>query len=759
MGIFTRIAVIAMAILCLAACERTAESLATPEPVTLSNVGSNTCASCHDAQFRDWQSSHHALAMQEANGDTVLGDFSAVQFEYFDTTSTFLRQNDQFIVRTQNAAGELQDFPVKYTFGVTPLQQYLIELPRGHVQALSIAWDDRSVDEGGQRWFHLYPDELIAHDDELHWTGRTQNWNYQCAECHSTELEKNYNLESDSFATDWSEINVGCEGCHGPGSRHVQQAQSGTLGSRAGFVIDLDDAGRAVWEINPATGIAERSEFRTRPPVQPEACGRCHSRRSNITPEYEFGKSLLDTHAVSLLDQGLYYPDGQISEEVYVYGSFLQSRMYQAGVSCSDCHNPHSGELKTGGQPSNVCSTCHAPDTFATTAHHKHELDAVECVDCHMASKTYMGVDDRRDHSFRIPRPDLTSATGSPNACNGCHVEQDADWADAAITRWFGDDRPGHYGPAIHAAREGVVRANEQLLQVIGNEEFPGIVRGTALSELRGPYSPEVASAIQAGIASPDPLVRIGALRSLPALQPELRAQWGGPLLADPIRAVRIEAVRVLSSARSVLHLQYGAAFREAETELISSLQANSEHPTSHTNLGNHYITAGDFSAAEAVFRTGLRLDSRAVGSRVNLADLYRQQGRDDDAEALIREGLELNADDAGLRHSLGLLLVRSDRSDEALTELEAAAGLQPDNPRFAFVYGVALNSLGRQDEAVAVLTGAAERFPADFDIHWGLATMLRDMGRTEEATVIAEAMVERYPGVSSIVNLLISLR
>ncbi len=726
-----------------------------PDPAPLTFTGSESCRECHAPQFELWQQSHHALAMQEATPDTVLGDFSGVDFQYFDVNSSFFTRDGNYLVRTDNADGELEEFAVKYTFGVTPLQQYLVEMPNGHVQALPVAWDTRSSADGGQRWYHLYPDEFITHEDPLHWTGRDQNWNYMCAECHSTDLQKNYSLEDDSFATTWKEINVGCEACHGPGSRHVTRARSGS--GTTGLTVDLDDSGRAVWQMNTTTGIAERSEVVMRQPQQPEACGRCHARRSLGASEYEFGKPLHDTHSPSLLDEYLYYPDGQILDEVYVYGSFLQSRMYQAGVSCSDCHDPHSARLKTNGAASEICATCHLPAKFASADHHHHEA-AVECVDCHMTSRVYMGVDERRDHSFRIPRPDLALSTDSPNACNQCHDDRDAAWALDAVERWYGDDRAPHYAVAIHAARTGSPSANAQLISAIGNDAYPGIARATALSLLRQPYSGEIVTEIRRSLSNPDSLIRVAALSALSGAAPELITEWAAHLLTDPVRLVRIEAARVVSPLQAALPSGHLPAFRLANEERIAAQHAIAERPEAHMNLGNVYTEAVDVARAEAEFRLALRLEPRAAAARVNLAQLYTDSGRGDDAEQVLREGLALNADEAVLHHSLGLLLVRAGQPDAALAELEAAARLQPEESRFIYVYAVALNSLGRSDDAIALLQEATGRFQTDFAMHWALATILRDQGRTEEAREVATTLSERYPQMPDVQNLLQSL-
>jgi len=716
-------------------------------------VGANACADCHAEQFEAWSGSHHAMAMQEAVEDTVLGDFSDSEFEHLGVTSRFSRGGDRFRVRTDNADGELQDFEIKYTFGITPLQQYLVEFPRGRLQTLATTWDSRPSEEGGQRWFHIYGDEFVTHSDPLHWTGREQNWNYMCAECHSTGLEKKYDLGTDTFDTEWTEINVACEACHGPGSQHV-------LDPTIGLAVNLNDAGDAFWKMNVATGTAQRSEARTDPQIQPEACGRCHARRGVISADYEFGRPLTDTYLPALLEEHLYYPDGQIRDEVYVYGSFLQSRMYRAGVTCSDCHDPHSAGLRTTGKVSNVCATCHLAEKFYSIEHHHHEAADVECVDCHMPSRNYMVVDPRRDHSFRVPSPELTVKTGSPNACAQCHSAEGAEWAGSAVEAWYGKttDRSPHFAEAIHAGRLGYSGANDALIDVINDKNNSGIVRATALTLLARPFADDAATAIRDELRSSDPLLRIAALRALEGIAPDYRAQWAAPLLRDPIRAVRIQAVTALSPARATLKQADQDRFQAAEREYVAAQLANAERPESHTNLGNLYAERGDADGAEQSYLLALRMEPRAIAARANLADLYRQTERDADAEQLLRDGIAINADNAALHHSLGLMLVRGDRTDAALIELGRAAELDPGNARFVYVFAVALNSLGQSNRAVAVLENASEKFPANYDIAWALATIYRDSGWTDDARAAAERLLNQFPDDENSRRLLDSL-
>ena len=390
-------------------------------------VGSAVCASCHAVAYQAWQNSHHDLAMQEASAETVLGDFADAKFSYNGRPTRFFRKGEEYWLETDGPDGKPTPYRVEYVFGVHPLQQYLLRLSGGRLQALSIAWDNRPHREGGQRWFHLYPEDDIDARDPLHWTGPYQNWNSRCAECHSTNLEKKYDSAKQEYNTTWFELNVGCEACHGPAGKHLQLARSGTLAEHPDSGLAVNLAERGEWAFPGNHSIAARQ-----PPLfgsqQVESCGRCHARRGTLG-EYHYGRQLLDTHRLSLLEDPLYHPDGQIRDEVYVYGSFRQSKMYQAGVVCSNCHDPHSNQLRAPGN--GVCTQCHQASTYAGPRHHHHDTGSAgaSCANCHMPETTYMVVDPRRDHSMRIPRPDLSVVIGTPNACNQCHQTQSAQWA------------------------------------------------------------------------------------------------------------------------------------------------------------------------------------------------------------------------------------------------------------------------------------------------------------------------------------------
>ena len=459
------------------------------EPTGSGYIGAQTCAQCHQAEHQRWQGSQHAQAMQPATEPTVLGDFKDASLTYNGVTSTFFRRDGKFMARTDRPDGKLQDYEIAYAFGVYPLQQYLIGFPDGRYQALGVAWDSRPQAQGGQRWFHLYPDQNISHKDPLHWTGAQQNWNYMCAGCHSTNLRKNYDAQNKRFNTTWSEINMSCEACHGPGANHVAWAKKEGDGQKSdptkGLAIALDERRGITWNFALDVSTAQRSTARSSN-RELELCARCHSRRGQFWEDYVFGQPLLDTHRLALLTPDLYYPDGQMKDEVFNHGSFLQSKMLAKGVSCSDCHDPHSGQLRASG--GKVCLQCHMPAKYDTPQHHFHPAhsNGADCIACHAPATTYMVVDPRHDHSFRVPRPDLSVTLGAPNACTKCHSGQTPQWAAEQVKKWYGKTPAGHqqFAEALHAGALDAPGTRELLLALIKNPDQPNIARASGAALL-----------------------------------------------------------------------------------------------------------------------------------------------------------------------------------------------------------------------------------------------------------------------------------
>lgn len=716
---------------------------------------SQICAGCHEAEAQSWRNSHHAVSMLEADDKSVLAPFDGETFTNEGVTSTFFRRNGKFLVNTDGPDGKLADFEIAYTFGYMPLQQYLISSPGGRYQALGIAWDSRPRSEGGQRWFHLYPNRKLEAGDPLHWTGIDQNWNYQCAWCHSTDLRKSYDRDTDTFSTTWSEINVGCEACHGPGEDHVRWAskpaherEAGENG--AGFELRFDERDGTIWEMGNS-GSASRSNPRFTS-KEINVCAGCHARRGQFSDDPHHTFSLFDAFRPALIEQGLYYADGQQRDEVYKYGSFLQSKMHAEGVTCSDCHDPHSGKLVL--EENALCGQCHAPDVFDSASHHHHEPDTpgAECVSCHMPATNYMIVDARRDHSLRIPRPDLSVSLSIPNACNMCHADRDAEWAAAAARQWYPETGKGaqDFARLFDAADRGVPGSRESLVRYL-EEERPAIVAASALSRLARNPSPSALRAAANLLSSPEPLVRAAAIRIVALATPEIRLELLQPLLADPSRLARMDAARALAGdPETRMDATTRTTFEEALTEYIDAESYNADRPESNANLASLHRDRGNIEQARRYFEIALDRDPSFVPATIGLAEIQRSQGNEQAAENLLREAAAKQTDSADIALALGLSLVRKRATEDAMEWLQKAARLGQANPRFAYVYAVALHDAGETDTAVSALGTALLRHPYDRDLLNALLSYEVERGNIAAALAAAETLAALEPDNTS---------
>lgn len=717
-------------------------------------VGSEVCASCHAAETERWQGSHHDLAMQPATPESVLGDFEDAEYAAHGVSSRFSTRDGRYFVRTDGPDGVLADFEVTHTFGVFPLQQYLVAFPDGRRQALDLAWDARPAGEGGQRWFHLYESDERDVSDPLHWTGSAQTWNTRCAACHSTALEKGYDPDRQRFETRWVDIDVGCEACHGPGARHAASPTkfSLRLGLSGRAWVRDDEAATARLVISAAAplppGDAATANATRRRDAEVEICAQCHARRAQLDDALAPGEPLLDRFIPALLDEGLYYPDGQILDEVFVYGSFVQSAMYRAGVTCSDCHEPHAATLVVDGNA--LCTRCHAPKDFDTPRHHRHQDNTAGafCVDCHMRAETYMVVDPRHDHSFRVPRPDLSVRLGTPNACTDCHVDEGPAWAAERLREWYPAGRSGHfhYADALAAGRAWSAERAALLQRVVDDHSLPAIARATAIRLLAEQADAEAAERISAALEDPDPLVQLAGLGALEALPPERRAALGQRFLTHELRALRITAARVLAPVRMRLSERRRADLDSALNERFAVQRYNSDSAEAWLDRGSLEAALGRVIEAEAAYQEAIRREPSFGSAYVNLADLYRGLGREADAEAAIRKGIAESPDDAALHYALGLSLVRSGRPKAALPELERAAALAAGEPLYRYAAGLALASSEHADAAIAALEAAYERFPGYAPTLVALATLHRDAGRPDRALPYVRRLLEVSP-------------
>ncbi len=700
-----------------------------------SYVGRSTCAECHEEQTHGWHGSDHDRAMEPATAETVLGNFDDASLTHHGSTTRFFREGANFMVETEGASGDLEKFKVTHTFGFRPLQQYLIELDRGRVQCLTIAWDTQE-----KKWFSLYPDEHIPHDDVLHWTKPAQNWNYMCASCHSTDLQKNYDLESDTYRTTFAEIDVSCEACHGAASQHIAWARKTETVKGNGLLLDLS--------------VGEREgRDRSRQKAQIETCARCHARRRVIHSDDGPDRAFLDSFVPELIRPNLYHADGQIIDEVYVYGSFLQSRMHHEGVACSDCHDPHSTKILATGNA--LCIRCHKPEVYNNESHHHHATGSkgALCVECHMRERTYMVNDPRRDHGFHIPRPDLTIELGVPNACNACHDDQEASWARDKIIEWYGSERPldVHHTRTIHAGRQRQPGAEQALTTLATDPNAYAIHRATALDLLLGYSASASESAGRTALEHEDALVRGTAIRNVEHLAADALAPLLSPLLKDPSRFVRTEAARTLSRiARSHFSGEMAAessALSDALQEYREGQRATDDQPGTHLNLAVLHDNLGKEKQAEESYRTALRIDPTFVPARVNLATLFARQNRRREAESELRAAISSQPEMVDAHYSLGLLLAEDpQRIADATSALVRAASLARENARIQYNAGLALQKLNRHREALPYLMRAHRLAPDQIDYLNALAILHIQGKRWREALPYAKRWAELRP-------------
>ena len=695
-------------------------------------VGSPVCGTCHVDQLAAWQDSHHAWAWRLPTAETVLGDFDGAVFDHKDVATRLFKRDGGFFVETDGPDGKPTTFPVAGTVGVAPLQQYLVETAPGRLQALDIAWDNVE-----KRWYHLYPDQELPHTSGLHWTGPYKTWNARCAECHATDFKKNYDPHSRSYASTQAEIGVGCEACHGPGEAHAAWARS-PQAYDADMWSDVDSAGLTF--VKGGTD-AER---------QIQLCAGCHARREPLgDASPQPGSAFADHYRLALLRDGLYHPDGQILDEVYVYGSFLQSKMYARGVHCSSCHEPHTAQLKADGNA--VCTQCHSPagntdfPTLRKTRydgpeHHRHQSDTAgaKCVNCHMPERTYMVIDGRRDHSFRVPRPDLTLEIGIPNACNDCHQSESAAWAVEQIARWKPERRvpSPHFGTLFAAAREAAdSRTIEGLLALAAQEETPAIVKATAIDQLRISGSPELADRTAPYLSDPSPLVRAASIPLQRFAAPATAARRIAGPLGDPVRSVRIAAARNLLGSPATRYLtDERSALRSAMHEYQASLAAKADFPETQLAIGGAALVLRNLAAAERAFSEAVDMDPQLGDGWVMLSRVQIARRDVDAALKTLDRAIDAMPEDGVLYHTLGSVLATSGRHQEAVKSLQQAMDLMPEDSIVSADLGVMLARLGRHREALPVLEKTLQLGEGAPDILFHLIVSQMGIGNRSDA-------------------------
>ena len=707
-------------------------------------VDEKSCSSCHADQAAAFAKSNHAKAMALADENSVRADFNDARFEHDGIVTTFLRRDGRFFTRTEGLDGKLAEFEVKYTFAYEPLQQYLVDIGGGRLQALDIAWDTNK-----RQWFWLDSSKPAKPGTTFHWSGPFYRWNRTCIDCHSTDPQANFQLDTYEYRSTYVATSIGCQSCHGGGARHVKWAEGRSQDSST--VVDL--------------GLT---------PVDPNACLGCHSRRTKLRDGYGPGKAFLDHFSPALLRQDLYFPDGQILDEVFEYGSFLQSKMARVGVTCLDCHKPHEAGLKAEGNA--LCTQCHsetAPERFSANdpsgsfdspahTHHPEGSVGALCANCHMPERTYMKVDPRRDHSLVIPRPDLSITYGTPNACTTCHEDKTSAWASETMDTWYGTDwrnRPT-IAHAFASAAQNDPASIEALRKLVADRDQSGIVKGSAIAEMGRIGGEGVAADVKAAAANSDPLVRLGAAQAAGDLPPERMLDSIGALLSDETRAVRVAAVTALGGTSSLDLLgNERSSFDAALEDLRAYVQANADVAEAQNTHGLFLLGQQRIEEAETALQRAISLDPTFSGARLNLAELYRATGQNDKSENAYADAIAISPEEPALRYGHALSLVRAKAMTEAIRELEEAVRLDRGNSGYKTTLAIALDSIGRTEDAFAMLDQAVAGGATDANLLGTAIQFGLKLRRYPETLKHAEALARVQPNDPQIAELVRQLR
>ncbi len=713
-----RLAGIALACLVAAACA--------PEraPKPQEYAGSESCRECHEEAHDLWRASHHALAERPFRLDVDAAAFLGKDpIRHGSFESSVVLEGSESRINTAGLDGAVRPFPVARVIGEFPLRQFLVQGDGGRFQVAALSYDP-ARDE----WFDVFGDEDRRPHEWGFWLNRGMNWNSMCADCHNTNLRKNYDAATDAYHTELSEVGVGCEACHGPSGEHVvwQRANRDEKGDPTLFWLHVPE------DVNAWV----------------DTCGACHARRMELVETVDPTAPFLDAFLPELLDLSeVYYADSQVHDEDYEYVSFLMSRMGGSGeVTCLSCHEPHGGKPRAAGNK--LCMACHRdqrgsipPIDPAPHSHHDVAQEGGSCVGCHMPLTTYMQRHPRRDHGLTIPDPLLTKELGIPNACGRCHAEEGVDWALDVVEQWYGArmERPTRARARLVArARSPAPDAAAPLLAALPGEKNPAWRATYALLLARFAGEDETRAALARLLADTAPLVRAMAARALELPCARSRPALIG-LLQDPCRAVRVQAAWTL---RAEVDLA-----AQAGQDLLNYLRLNADQPAGVMMEATLRLDRGEVERAIELQRLAVAWEPNSEVTHQNLAIALSRAGKTHEALTHCERACELEPGDAGLWYSLGLARAETGNARGAVDALETSCRLDPGVARVWYNLGLARkNLLGDAAGGIAALETATALEPDSAAIWYALAAVLSEAGLVERAAQAAERALQADP-------------
>lgn len=711
-------------------------SVATPEAVT-QFTGSGECRECHQTFYEKWAPSHHGLAMQPYSAALAKEKLTAAQAEVVIGPYRYQPeiQGETGALLEIGPQGERR-YPMLHVMGGKNVYYFLTLLEKGRLQVLPVAYDVHR-----REWFDTTA-SAVRHfrddpDQALHWLERPLTFNTSCHGCHVSQLSSNYDPVKDTYQTTWAEPGINCETCHGPGGEHVRLFRALPKGQTAPELKILSTKMFSAAQINAL-------------------CAPCHAKMSPLSSSFKPGDRYFDHFDLTCLEDRDFYPDGRDLGENYTYTHWLMSPCAKAGeLDCAHCHTSSGRYRFTGADANQACMPCHKNHVENAAQHSRHaaQTPGSQCVSCHMP-KTEFARMWRSDHSMRPPTPATTLAFQSPNACNLCHTNQTAAWADQWVRQWRPRDYQApilHQANLIETARRGQWARLPKILDYLGQTNREEVVAASLIRLLSDCESPDKTPALLQALKDSSPLVRASAASTLGS---HLTPAMVEPLLEatrDEYRLVRVRAAVALAAAPAeMIPPAARAAFDRAKAEFEDAMRSRPDDPTTLYNLGNFYLAQGDAARAVNQFETSARLQPDHLAALVNGSLAYAQLADNERAESFLRRAHRLAPTNAAVNLNLGLLLGELNRMEEAVSFLRQALKADPRSVTAAYNLGILL-AKEQPAEALDLFRQALRWQPDQPRNAYTLAFFLLQNHQTDEAEKVLREQVEQnaaHPGL-----------
>lgn len=698
-------------------------------------AGSQSCRECHERFYQLWSTSFHGLAMQPYS-EALAKEKLTPQKE--DVVIDSYRYRAE-IGRGQGwvlekGPGGTKKYPMEHALGGKNVFYFLTPLEKGRLQTLPVAYDiirKEWIDMAASGVRHFPGDQRP--EALFYWKEWPYTFNTACYSCHVSQLSTNYDLKTDTYDTVWAEPGINCETCHGPSAEHNEIARGTPKGQ------PLSDPKI----ISTKTMTAEQRNH---------LCASCHAKTTApLTPSYPPGGRFFDHFDLVTLESPDYYPDGRDLGENYTTTSWLMSPCVKSGkLDCMHCHTS-SGRyrFKKAEDANKACLPCHEERVNRAPAHTRHEEGSAgnRCVSCHMPTTSFARMN-RSDHSMLPPAPAATITFHSPNACNLCHTDKDAAWADRQVREWRPRDYQApllHRASLIDAARKRDWNRREEMLQYIASPERDEVVAASLIRLIPASLEPKLVETLRKAADDPSPLVRAAVMESLAAIPSQENLRTLVAATGDATRLVRIRAAAALSAYPDLkVEGPFVESIKKADEEVLSSLSAWPDQWSSHYNLGNYYLNRGALKEAVASYDQALGIEPRAVMVLVNRSIAYAWLGEVEKAEASLQAALGIAPDNAAAHFNLGLLKAEQNDRKQAESHLKSAVKHDPQMAQAAYNLCILLSG-DRFEEAVGFCREASTLRPDEPRYAYTLAYYLHQKGETAEAVAILKAIVGRH--------------